>query len=45
MMEPTITAEVLTQALPWIRRFNGKSIIVKLGGAAIDRESDLALHD
>jgi len=43
MMEPAITAEVLTQALPWIRRFNGKSIVVKLGGAAIDRELDQAL--
>ena len=43
MMEPAITAEVLTQALPWIRRFNGKSIVVKLGGAAIDRELDRAL--
>ena len=43
MMEPAITAEVLTQALPWIRRFNGKSIVVKLGGAAIDRELDKAL--
>lgn len=43
MMEPAITAEVLTQALPWIRRFNGKSIVVKLGGAAIDRDLDKAL--
>ena len=43
MMEPAITAEVLTQALPWIRRFTGKSIVVKLGGAAIDKELDKAL--
>ena len=43
MMEPAITAQVLTQALPWIRRFNGKSIVVKLGGAAIDKELDTAL--
>jgi acetylglutamate kinase len=43
MMNPARTAEVLTQALPWIRRFNGKSIVVKLGGAAIDRELDKAL--
>ncbi|HET7708446.1 MAG TPA: acetylglutamate kinase [Sphingomicrobium sp.] len=43
MMEPAITADVLTQALPWIRRFNGKSIVVKLGGAAIDRQLDRAL--
>src|SRR4051812_39986925 len=36
-------ARVLVEALPYIRQFTGKSIIVKLGGAAIDRESDLAL--
>ena len=37
------TACVLVEALPYIRQFAGKSIVVKLGGAAIDRESDLAL--
>jgi acetylglutamate kinase len=37
------TAQVLVEALPYIRQFAGKSIVVKLGGAAIDRESDLAL--
>jgi acetylglutamate kinase len=37
------TARVLVEALPYIRQFAGKSIVVKLGGAAIDRESDLAL--
>jgi acetylglutamate kinase len=31
------------EALPYIRQFAGKSVVVKLGGAAIDRESDLAL--
>ena len=30
-------------ALRYIRQFAGKSVVVKLGGAAIDRESDLAL--
>jgi acetylglutamate kinase len=34
---------VLVEALPYIRQFAGKSIVVKLGGAAIDRDSDLAL--
>src|SRR5207248_2552933 len=34
---------VLVEALPYIRQFAGKSVVVKLGGAAIDRESDLAL--
>jgi len=42
-MTPTETARVLVEALPYIRQFAGKSIVVKLGGAAIDRESDLAL--
>jgi acetylglutamate kinase len=37
------TARVLVQALPYIRRFAGKSVVVKLGGAAIDREVDRAL--
>jgi acetylglutamate kinase len=37
------TARVLVEALPYIRQFAGRSIVVKLGGAAIDRDSDLAL--
>lgn len=42
-MSASQTAQVLVEALPYIRQFAGKSIVVKLGGAAIDRESDLAL--
>jgi len=42
-LPPTETARILVEALPYIRQFAGKSIVVKLGGAAIDRESDLAL--
>jgi len=42
-MTPTETAHILVEALPYIRQFAGKSVVVKLGGAAIDRESDLAL--
>lgn len=42
-MSAADTARVLVEALPYIRQFAGKSIVVKLGGAAIDRESDLAL--
>jgi acetylglutamate kinase len=42
-MSPDQTARVLVEALPYIRQFTGKSIVVKLGGAAIDRDSDLAL--
>jgi acetylglutamate kinase len=37
------TARVLTQALPYIYRFAGKSVVVKLGGAAIDEALDRAL--
>jgi acetylglutamate kinase len=37
------TARVLVQALPYIRRFAGKSVVVKLGGAAIDKKVDRAL--
>ena len=40
---PSEIATVLVEALPYIRQFAGKSIVVKLGGAAIDRDSDLAL--
>jgi acetylglutamate kinase len=42
-MSAAETARVLVEALPYIRQFAGKSIVVKLGGAAIDRECDLAL--
>jgi acetylglutamate kinase len=42
-LPPAETARVLVEALPYIRQFAGKSVVVKLGGAAIDRESDLAL--
>ena len=37
------TARVLVEALPYIRQFAGKSVVVNLGGAAIDKQSDLAL--
>ena len=42
-MSPVETARVLVQALPYIQRFAGKAVVVKLGGAAIDRELDRAL--
>src|SRR3712207_8191284 len=42
-MTPADTARVLVEALPYIRRFAGKSVVVKLGGAAIDKELDRAL--
>jgi acetylglutamate kinase len=37
------TARILVQALPYIRRFAGKAVVVKLGGAALDAELDQAL--
>jgi acetylglutamate kinase len=40
---PNDTARVLVQALPYIQHFHGKSVVVKLGGAAIDKELDRAL--
>jgi acetylglutamate kinase len=43
MMSPSDTAAILVQALPYIRRFAGKAVVVKLGGAAIDAELDRAL--
>ena len=40
---PARTAQILVEALPYIQRFRGKTVVVKLGGAAIDRELDRAL--
>ncbi|MCM8558226.1 acetylglutamate kinase [Sphingomicrobium sediminis] len=37
------TARVLVEALPYVKRFDGKTIVVKLGGNAIDAEVDKAL--
>ena len=43
MISPEHTASILVEALPYIQRFAGKSIVVKLGGAALDKELDRAL--
>lgn len=43
MMSASDTARVLVEALPYIQRFRGKTVVVKLGGAAIDAELDRAL--
>ena len=40
---PSEIATVLVEALPYIRQFAGKAVVVKLGGAAIDPKADLAL--
>src|SRR3546814_8260348 len=42
-LTPSQTARILVEALPYVRRFAGKSGIVKLGGAAIDKALDRAL--
>jgi acetylglutamate kinase len=42
-MSPAETARILVEALPYIRMFAGKSVVVKLGGAAIDKDCDRAL--
>ena len=43
-LSPGATAQILVEALPYIRQFAGRSIVVKLGGAAIDDSAlDLAL--
>ncbi|HEX8413581.1 MAG TPA: acetylglutamate kinase, partial [Sphingomicrobium sp.] len=43
MISAEHTASILVEALPYIQRFAGRSIVVKLGGAAIDKELDRAL--
>ncbi|NRF49988.1 acetylglutamate kinase, partial [Pseudomonas stutzeri] len=35
---PAIKAAVLSEALPYIRRFHGKTIVVKYGGNAMTEE-------
>ncbi len=37
MTEPRQSAEVLLEALPYIREFRGKTVVIKYGGAAMDR--------
>ena len=34
----TLTAQVLNEALPYIQRFSGKTIVVKYGGNAMTDE-------
>ena len=46
-LTPTIKAEVLAEALPYIRRFHGRTIVVKYGGNAMtdDRLKRSFAHD
>jgi acetylglutamate kinase len=41
-LEASIKADVLSQALPYIREFSGKTVVIKYGGHAMD---DAALAD
>jgi acetylglutamate kinase len=44
--DPAHIADVLARALPYIRRFAGKVVVIKLGGAAMtDAELDLFAED
>ena len=38
-LEPTVHAEVLIEALPYLKQFYGKTIVVKYGGNAMIDES------
>jgi acetylglutamate kinase len=38
-LSPGQIARVLVEALPYIRRFAGKSVVVKLGGSSIDQQA------
>ena len=34
-LAPTAKAEILAQALPYIRKFHGKTLVIKYGGNAM----------
>src|ERR1044071_7876624 len=39
MIDPITRAQVLTEALPYLRRYAGKTIVIKYGGAAMVDET------
>jgi acetylglutamate kinase len=43
MTDPTVTARVLVEALPYIRHFAGRVVVVKLGGNAMDEAIERAI--
>jgi len=45
MAERIRRAEVLVEALPYIRRFSGHTLVIKLGGAAMGEDLDAFLQD
>ena len=44
-VEATERAQVLVEALPYIKRFHGQTMVVKVGGNAIDRRKEETLLD
>lgn len=44
-VEPEQRAKVLVEALPYIKRFHGQTIVVKVGGNAIERRKEETLLD
>ena len=45
MIDPGQRAKVLVEALPYIKRFHGQTIVVKLGGNAIEQRKEETLLD
>ena len=46
LVPASLKAEVLSEALPYIQRFHGKTIVIKYGGSALDAAStDTILED
>jgi acetylglutamate kinase len=43
MIGPELTARVLVEALPYIRHFAGRTVVVKLGGNAMDEAIERAI--
>jgi len=44
-VEASERAQVLVEALPYIKRFHGQTVVVKVGGNAIDRRKEETLLD
>jgi acetylglutamate kinase len=44
-MEANERAQVLVEALPYIRRFHGQTVVIKVGGVAIEQQKDQTLLD
>jgi acetylglutamate kinase len=47
LVDPATRAQILVEALPYIQRFHGQLLVVKLGGAAMEEEArrDSVLQD